>query len=74
MAAACRSSLVEALPQERFVRVHRSAVVAIAAVRQVRKLPGGDAELELDGGTRVPLGRSFRDPFFARWSGEPTAS
>jgi hypothetical protein len=39
-------------------------------VQLVRKRPVGEAELELVGGTRVPLGRSFRDHFFAIWRGE----
>ncbi len=66
------AAMVETLPPERFVRVHRSAVVALAAVQSVRKRPAGEAELELAGGARVPLGRSYRDHFFAVWTRQAT--
>ncbi|MBL8754607.1 MAG: response regulator transcription factor [Planctomycetes bacterium] len=63
------TAMVATLSAERFVRVHRSAVVAWAAVRALHKLPGGDGELELRSGARVPLGRSFRAAFVAGWRG-----
>lgn len=61
------ASLTGALPAGRFLRVHRSAIVALAEVAAVRRLPGGDQELLLRSGAVVPLGRSFRAAFVARW-------
>jgi hypothetical protein len=44
-----------------FVRVHRSALVALAAVREVRPLSHGDGCAVLCDGTRVRVSRSRRD-------------
>jgi len=63
------SALARALPAERFLRVHRSAIVALAEVTAVRRQAGGDHELVLRSGDAVPLGRSFRDGFLQRWRG-----
>ena len=63
------SALERTLPAERFVRVHRSAIVAMPEVRSLRRTPAGDGELELACGRKVPLGRSFREAFLARWKG-----
>lgn len=48
--------LAEWLPP-RFLRVHRSAIVNLDAVAEVRTLPSGDAEMLLKNGVRVPLSR-----------------
>ena len=61
------AALEEALPAARFLRVHRSAIVALPEVRAVRRQPGGDHELLLRSGAAVPLGRTFRDAFMTRW-------
>ncbi len=63
------TALAEALPAERFVRVHRSAIVALPAVVAVQRLPSGEQALQLRGGASVALGRAFRDAFLARWGG-----
>jgi two-component system LytT family response regulator len=47
-----------ALAPHGFLRVHRSAIVPLAAVRELRSLPSGGGELVLDGGDRVPVSRS----------------
>ena len=51
------------LDPERFVRVHRSAIVNIDRVREIHALFRGDAELILAGGTRVRLSRTRRSEF-----------
>lgn len=61
-------SLLESLEPLGFVRVHRSAAVNLAHVRQVRPLQGGDAEVVLGGGQVVRLSRSHRAAFQARLS------
>ena len=63
------AALAHALPRERFLRVHRSAIVALPEVAAVRRLGGGDQELVLRGGECVPIGRSFRETFLTRWGG-----
>ncbi|MBL8738971.1 MAG: LytTR family transcriptional regulator, partial [Planctomycetes bacterium] len=61
------AALGEALPKERFVRVHRSALVALDAVVELVPAGSGDGELRLvDGGT-VPLSRTHKADFLARW-------
>jgi two-component system LytT family response regulator len=59
-------SLVEALEPGGIARVHRSAAVNLAKVRQVRPLPTGDAEVVLASGHIVRLSRNHRSAFQAR--------
>jgi len=61
-------SLLDSLEALGFIRVHRSAAVNLAHVRQVRPLPGGDAEVVLASGQIVRLSRSHRTAFHARLS------
>ncbi|MEM9838947.1 MAG: LytTR family DNA-binding domain-containing protein [Pseudomonadota bacterium] len=55
------SALEKELPEGGFVRVHRSAIVQAAAVREVRVLPKGDAQITLSSGTLVKASRSYRE-------------
>lgn len=57
------ASLVKTLDPERFVRVHRSAIVNIDRVREVHSLFRGDRALILADGTRLKLSRSRREEF-----------
>lgn len=55
----------------RFVRIHRSAMVRIAAIEELRPLPSGDYTVLLKSGMALTLSRSYRDAFEARvgrWS------
>jgi two-component system LytT family response regulator len=54
------ASLEARLEPARFVRVHRSAIVNLAQVREVRAGPGPDAAVVLHDGTQVPLSRRRR--------------
>ena len=54
------ASLEERLAGSRFVRVHRSALVNLARVREVRSRPGEDPAVVLHDGTRLPLSRRRR--------------
>jgi two-component system LytT family response regulator len=44
-----------------FVRAHRSAIINLDHVREIRSLPSGDQEATMASGTVVRLSRSFRD-------------
>jgi len=49
------------LPAGRFVRIHRSAIVNLARVREIRTLPGGEQVALLESGCRCRLSRSGRE-------------
>ena len=55
------ASLEERLDRAQFVRVHRSAIVNLARVRQIRHAAIGDAVVVLDSGTQLPLSRRRRE-------------
>lgn len=61
------SSLDASLDARRFLRVHRSAIVALPEVVERSRLPSGDHSLRLRNGDRVPIGRTFRAAFDAAW-------
>ena len=62
-------SLESRLDPARFLRVHRSAIVRIDLVRELKPQPSGDYQLRLDGGARVPMSRGYRDAVLARLDG-----
>jgi two-component system, LytTR family, response regulator len=49
------------LDPDRFVRVHRSAIVPIDRVAEIRPQTHGDALVVLEGGTTVAVSRTFRE-------------
>jgi two-component system LytT family response regulator len=55
------SSIVEQLDSAEFVRVHRAAVVNLAAIREVQPWFHGDYVLALKSGAKVATGRAYRD-------------
>jgi two-component system LytT family response regulator len=55
------ATLEQRLDPERFVRVHRSAIVNIDRVREIHPLFRGNCALILADGTRVKLSRSHRE-------------
>ena len=59
------SGLAARLDPSQFVRVHRSAIVNVECVREVQTWFGGDLVAILTDGTRVNVGRSFKDAFLA---------
>ena len=63
------ASLEKTLDPERFVRVHRSAIVNIDRVREVHPLFRGDRTLVLADGTQVKLSRSRREEFERLFAG-----
>lgn len=61
--------LEQVLDPARFARVHRSAIVNLYRVREIRPLGDGDQQVLLDGGTRLTLTRTYREAFEARFGG-----
>ncbi|HEU4698838.1 MAG TPA: LytTR family DNA-binding domain-containing protein [Gemmatimonadales bacterium] len=55
------------LDARRFARIHRSTIVNLDRVRELRPLPSGDCAVLLHDGTRLTLSRSFRAAFEARF-------
>jgi two-component system, LytTR family, response regulator len=49
------------LPRERFLRIHRSAIVNLEGVRELVPSPHGDFVVVLKSGKRLPLSRGCRD-------------
>jgi len=52
-----------------FARIHRGAIINLDAVVEVRVLARGEHEVELRCAARLPIGRRFRERFFARSAG-----
>ena len=65
------ASLETQLDPARFVRVHRSAIVRIDRVVEIRPETHGDAELVLRDGTRIPVSRTFRSQVQAALRSNP---
>ena len=55
------SALERRLDPKRFLRVHRSAIVNLARVRELRPLFHGEYRIALADGTELTSGRSYRD-------------
>lgn len=51
----------ERLAPHRFRRVHRSSLVSLGKIRELQINDSGDAEVVLEDGTRVKVGRAYRD-------------
>lgn len=58
-------NLEEILPKDRFMRVHKSYIVSL---RAIKSLEGN--ELTIESGYRVPLGPSYREEFLRVFRGE----
>ena len=53
------------LAPHHFHRVHRSSLVSLGKVRELEIKDSGDTELVLDDGTRVKVGRAYKDAVLA---------
>jgi two-component system LytT family response regulator len=60
------AEVLERLGQHGFAKVHRSAIVNVARVVELRVAAGGDYDVVLTTGHHVPLSRSHREAFQAR--------
>lgn len=52
-----------------FLRIHRSAIVNLESVAEVRSLFHGDYDVLLRNGTALPVGRTYRDRLLQRMDG-----
>ena len=57
------NELEQRLDPERFFRAHRSAIINLERVREIRALLHGDRQLVLDDGTELRLSRARREEF-----------
>jgi DNA-binding LytR/AlgR family response regulator len=55
------AELEQDLDPGRFARVHRSAIVSLDRVRELRSLGGGEYRVLLLDGTQVPMSQRYRD-------------
>jgi two-component system LytT family response regulator len=62
-------SLEQRLDENRFARVHRSAIVNLSRVREMQILFGGEYQITLTTGDRLTLSRSYREAFRDRLVG-----
>jgi two-component system LytT family response regulator len=63
------TSLAARLDPARFARIHRSTIVNIERVRQVQPWFQGESILFLIDGTRLAIGRTYRDEFLQTLGG-----
>lgn len=57
------------LDPARFIRIHRSAIVNFAAIKELRTLPSGDCSVQLRSGATITLSRRYRAGFESRVAG-----
>jgi two-component system LytT family response regulator len=55
------TAMEERLPANKFLRIHRSYIVNIAAVREIYAAGGGEYMISLRGGRQLPVGPSYVD-------------
>src|SRR3954462_5615514 len=63
------SGVESKLPGERFLRIHRSAIVNLEAFRELKPSPHGDFVVVLRSGKKLPLSRGCRDRLEAALTG-----
>lgn len=57
------ASLERRLDPRKFIRIHRSTIVNIGSIREVRQRQSGEQTVVLASGKRLNIGRSYRDRF-----------
>jgi two-component system LytT family response regulator len=55
------SNVLARLGDERFFRIHRSRIVNVARIKELRLAAGGDYDVILDSGVRLGLSRLYKD-------------
>lgn len=66
--------LEDRLDPSRFVRVHRGEIVNMEYIRELELSSHGDYVIVLKDGTRIPLGRTYREHFLERFAEPPDSS
>jgi DNA-binding LytR/AlgR family response regulator len=64
------TSLQSRLDPQQFARVHRSYIVNLAQIAAIEPQDGGDADLLLHSGQRIPCSRTYRDALRERLAAE----
>ena len=54
------SSMAEKLKPYGFIRIHRSVIVNVSAVEEIRPLPTGEYRLRVKGGREYPVTRTYK--------------
>jgi DNA-binding LytR/AlgR family response regulator len=62
---AALKSLESELPADKFIRVHKSYIVALSAIDQFNS-----RTIQLHNGKELPIGRSYKDPFLQKMKGQ----
>jgi two-component system LytT family response regulator len=62
------SAMEERLPPDRFVRIHRSAIVNLDSVKELLPHRYGSCTVILEDGTRLVMSRTFRDGVMHRFT------
>jgi hypothetical protein len=57
------ANLYKRLPEDRFVRSHRSHIVNLGRIAEIRGPASGPQSVSLQSGREIPIGRSFRENF-----------
>ena len=65
------NTLEEQLDPQRFMRIHRSAIVQLAMIDVLHKAPGGDYEIQLRNGIRLSVRRTRLDELERRMASTP---
>jgi DNA-binding LytR/AlgR family response regulator len=61
---AALKSLESELPADKFIRIHKSYIVALAAIDQFNS-----RAIQLHNGKELPVGRSYKDQFMQKMKG-----
>src|SRR5262249_4800828 len=59
------SELAEKLDPRQFARIHRSSIVNLDRIREIRPRSHGDCDVQLQDGTVLRLSRSYREALLA---------
>lgn len=65
------NTLEEQLDPQRFMRIHRSAIVQLAMIDVLHKAPGGDYEIQLRNGIRLSVSRTRLEELERRMASTP---
>lgn len=61
-------SLLSRLPEQQFIRVHRSYIINLSQIKEVKYNQQGALEAHLTNGVSIPVGRSYQKVLKKPWS------
>jgi hypothetical protein len=71
MVRSTMSSMASSLDPRQFCRIHRSVIVNIDHVKEIKTGAAGEASVIMRDGSALPLSRSYKDPLFAALEVKP---